>query len=200
MSQREPLVPSQAGEEVLCCSNLKLGLQAFANLATGAIGVGVLSFPFAFKSSGILLTLCMMVLFSGVNVLTLGSLCYAKTVVDRRALQALSYEELVLRTLGPRAHMLAIVLVLVNQFGQMMACLIIIADLGTPVVHEALHIHAPDLLIRTVLVLFFLLLVCPLFAAERITSLDFTSWLAVAAVAVVRATRTIYYGYDSSYL
>jgi amino acid permease len=63
-----------------CCKHIKLGLTAFANLATGAIGVGILSFPFAFKSSGIVLTLCMMVLFSGVNVLTLGSLCYAKYV------------------------------------------------------------------------------------------------------------------------
>jgi amino acid permease len=58
-------------------------------------------------------------------------------------------------------------------------------------VQDALHIHAPQLLIRTVLVLFFLLLVCPLFAAERITSLDVTSWLAVIAVAVVGKSMRI---------
>ena len=83
---------------------------------------------------------------------------------------------------------------------QAAACLIIIANLGLPVVRSVFHVAAyaaspaagapgdawsEDLLLRTALALSFLLLVSPLFAVKHIGSLSWTSWLAVGAVAGV---------------
>ena len=47
-------------------------------------------------------------------------------------------EELALRTQGPRAELFAIACVLLNQFGQLVACLIVIGDLGSPTVASLL--------------------------------------------------------------
>jgi amino acid permease len=112
---------------------------AFCNLCAGAIGIGVLSFPYAFRLVGVAGGMAMALLFACVNVLTLQALLHAAehaatvaAAAGRDAAAPRSYEEVLLRLVGRRAQLWAIGAVLVNQVGQMVACLIVISDLGSP--------------------------------------------------------------------
>lgn len=141
-------------------------VRAWANLATGAIGVGVLSFAFAFKSAGLGQTLVMMFAFALLNSLTLYSMLLGGeyTLAKTRSAPA-SYEQVVLTVLGRKSHALATLLVLINQFGQMVSCLVIIGDLGVPLMSQTLHWPSTDSnkSARALLAACFLLIVSPLF-------------------------------------
>ena len=128
---------------------------AFCNLAASAIGIGVLSFPYAFRVAGLDLGLAMCAVFCGINVFTALALLRACEACPRRTggrgggavpdpaadPAPRSVEELALRTQGPRAELFAIACVLLNQFGQLVACLIVIGDLGSPTVASLLSDH-----------------------------------------------------------
>ena len=105
---------------------------AFCNLAAGAIGIGVLSFPYAYSATGLALGLVMSALFCAINVFVALSLLSTCEAAARAGDAPPSLEAVAARTLGPCAELATITCVLVNQFGQVMACLIVISDLGAP--------------------------------------------------------------------
>lgn len=167
----------------------KSGLwSAFVNLLTGAIGVGILSFPYAFKSAGLVGITVLGLLFAALNAYTLWLLArYA----HRHAAHLVShptYESLVRRVLGPRAYAVVEACILFNTVGALSAFLIVVGDLGHVVLEEWLHsTSVPDFFYsKTCVVLVFCFCVAlPLSLFPHIHDLSFSSFLAVASVFVV---------------
>jgi amino acid permease len=81
----------------------KSGLwSAFVNLLTGAIGVGILSFPYAFKSAGLVGITVLGLLFAALNAYTLWLLARFAHRHAAHLVTHPTYEALVRRVLGPR--------------------------------------------------------------------------------------------------
>ena len=81
----------------------KSGLwSAFVNLLTGAIGVVILSFPYAFKSAGLVGITVLGLLFAALNAYTLWLLARFAHRHAAHLVPHPTYEALVRRVLGPR--------------------------------------------------------------------------------------------------
>lgn len=106
---------------------------AATNLFIAAAGAGILSYPFAVKSQGIVLNVLLSLCFAALNCYT--DLVLATTAFRvRRSLVALTYEEICLRVLGPWGYVGAVSTVIVGCFGVLIGFMVITADLVQPVI------------------------------------------------------------------
>ncbi|ELR11170.1 transmembrane amino acid transporter protein [Acanthamoeba castellanii str. Neff] len=127
-------------EVVVILPHEKSGLwSAFVNLLTGAIGVGILSFPYAFKSAGLVGITVLGLLFAALNAYTLWLLARYAHRHAAHLVAHPTYESLVRRVLGPRAYAVVEACILFNTVGALSAFLIVVGDLGHVVLEEWLH-------------------------------------------------------------
>ena len=164
-------------------------LRSYANLCASAIGIGVLAYPLAFRQSGVGAGLASASAFCAVNCGILLLLAACLSALARRGARVASFEELC-REAGSRVggkcggtcmHGAAVASILCNQFGQLLASLVLCATLLEPSLPAAWR----GLLARACIIALFMLLLCPLFFAHRISSLGCTSTIAVAIVGFI---------------
>ncbi|KJE97029.1 hypothetical protein CAOG_07515 [Capsaspora owczarzaki ATCC 30864] len=171
-------------------------LSAYTNLATAAVGVGILSYPYAFDAAGVLMIVLLTLVFIVVNGYTLQVLAdFAQR--HQAKLTLYSYEELVQVVLGRRAYLVAVAVLFFNVIGSCTGFLIVVCDLAVPVLAKWID---PDsfLASRTfVMLVFGLCVVFPLSLLGDFHSLAFSSFIAVASVLAV-AGVVVYRG--SSYI
>jgi sodium-coupled neutral amino acid transporter 7/8 len=158
------------------------------NLILSAAGAGVLSFPFAFRAMGLALGAAATLLFGAFNVLTLTILVHFTLRLDAAGqLRARTYEELCLRLLGERAYLAAVWCIVLGTCGALCGFLIIIGDVGVPVLQSLLGEGAFVASRGGIVVLFATFVVFPLSLLGTFSELACSSAVSVAAVVVVAA-------------
>jgi len=158
------------------------------NLILSAAGAGVLSFPFAFHAMGLTLGVAATLLFGAFNVLTLTILVHFTLRLDAAGqLRARTYEELCLRLLGERAYLAGVWCIVLGTAGALTGFLIIIGDVGVPVLRSLLGEGAFAASRGGIVALFAAFVVFPLSLMGTFSELACSSAVSVAAVVVVAA-------------
>jgi amino acid permease len=168
---------------------VKRGASVFTsvcNLANCAIGAGVLSLPFAMREMGAALGLLLAVLVAGMIVFTLNTLLKAGERHD-----AVSYQELVLKALGPAASHLVSLTLIIYIFGSCVAYTIIIADSFTAVLVGTLGADSQLASRDGVILLVAATVLLPLSLLRRTNSLAPASTLAVVALLYTTAAVVV---------
>jgi hypothetical protein len=182
---------------------------------SSAAGAGLLSYPYAMKCAGVVLTVIFTLIFAALNAYGLNLLArLTGKYYDR--LKYHTYEELVGIVLGPRAYKVCVAFLLWNVLGAMSGFLIIIGDrndththahnithavctrltssfslwaacaVASPPIEHALNCEGAFLCSRGFVILVVcLLIILPLSLLKDFHSLWFSSFLGVAGVIIV---------------
>jgi len=162
---------------------------AAVTLFVGAAGAGLLSYPYAVLNQGIALNV-------GLTVLVAILMVYSDLIIvqtaynNRRLLYMYTYEELVLRVLGPKTYLFAVATIIIGCFGTLTGFLIIVGDYGQPLLANVCppsdSTTCTVVASRAFVVLVFAVaVVLPLSHFNRIHSLKWGSALAAATVLAV---------------
>ena len=158
------------------------------NLVLSAAGAGVLSFPFAFRAMGLAFGCGATVLCAVANVLTLSVLVHFTLRLDAAGrLHARTYEEVCLQLLGERAYLCAVWCIVLGTLGALTGFLIVIGDVGEPVLRGALGEGSFVASRGGIVLLFSALVVFPLSLRGSFSELACSSAVSVAAVLAVGA-------------
>ena len=157
-------------------------MSSIFTLASSAIGAGILSFPYAFREAGLvtgLLACFGLVLIMGFS---LHAVVYATAEAQKIDPRVRSYEDLVLAATGPKTATFMEVIIVFYQYGVCVGFLIIIGDMLTPIMEEAVgagHVLSN----RQVLIAFMGICLCmPLCMLKQLFMLRHASVLSVCSV------------------
>eukprot|EP01087_Luapelamoeba_hula_P013641 TRINITY_DN389_c0_g1_i1.p1 TRINITY_DN389_c0_g1~~TRINITY_DN389_c0_g1_i1.p1 ORF type:complete len:529 (+),score=77.35 TRINITY_DN389_c0_g1_i1:235-1821(+) len=165
---------------------------AYANLATGIVGVGILSYPYAFSHAGSITNIIMTVVFTALNIYSLYLLtAFAEQQIRLKTLSQQTYEELVRLTLGPVWYYVAVGFILILTLGALTAYLIVVADMGNPVFSDWISFHGGfrDFIVSRyfIIVAFAVIFAFPLSLLGNIHNLAISSIIAVLSILFVVA-------------
>jgi len=154
-------------------------LSAIINLAKGAVGVGILSFPFAFKNTGILGGL---IVTLGMILISIVSLIMLTWLAD--VTRSSTYQEIVLRVSGKMMSVISELLIILLLFGSCIAFLIAIGDASLPFVKQIVGRQLPnDFLIRRVVIIVIgLVFIFPLCLFRTMKSLWISSFFGMVSI------------------
>jgi len=158
-------------------------LGSIFTLMTCAVGSGVLSLPFAFEESGIVLSAIILLAMSAINFYSLHLLVVCSTVSNKH-----TYQEVASLAYGKFGTTAVEVVILFALFGSMVGFIVIIGDLLSPVAcqftghYESCSLHTFYFnrnFLSFVIVLF---VISPLSFLPKIHQFQFSSALAVLTV------------------
>ena len=154
--------PTSAG------SSLVAGI---ANLLNTVVGAGILSLPYAFRSSGLAVGVAYQYIFGGAS--WYGSWLLLDAL--RSCPSCMSYEELASATLGRAGATAYNTASLINCYGACVSYLVVAGDILPPLLHESgIGIGRPAVLTALTLVL-----ILPLSALRDISALQYASGLSI---------------------
>jgi amino acid permease len=149
-------------------------------LANSAIGAGILAFPFAFKSAGLTLGIVLCLSLAVVMAMSLHFIIYSLEKAQKADPRIRTYQDLVQAAAGDNASMFIEVTMVVYLFGACLGFVIIIGDMLHPILANTgigfLESRNVCICLVTLGVIF------PLCTLRKISALQFSSTLAVAAV------------------
>ncbi|KAG0565939.1 hypothetical protein M758_7G024100 [Ceratodon purpureus] len=144
------------------------------NLCNAVVGAGVLSFPFAFRQSGIYGGL----FYTGlIWLIEVGALCILVRAAENN--RSRSYQELVASTLGPRLAVLTSATILLFVLGAMISFLIITGDVFQPIFAGWFGNDSALSDRRFVITVFAVVVVLPLSLKRSLRELKWTSTISV---------------------
>ncbi len=168
-SSRPERATSAAGASAPTGSSLTAGV---SNLLNTIVGGGILSLPFAFKSSGLLVGVFYQILFG------LGSWYGGWLLLDALRYRPVdSYEALAKASLGRFGGLAYNLAALVNCYGACVSYIVVIGDIVPPLLHEFGFRPFDDhvALRSSVLIIVTCLVIFPLSALRDISALQYTS-------------------------
>ncbi|KAK3243823.1 hypothetical protein CYMTET_46542 [Cymbomonas tetramitiformis] len=158
---------------------------AVLTLSISCVGTGVLAFPYAFKSCGVLAALLTCATMALVLGFTLYACVYCCECASRHLGRKVeSYHHLVRTVGGERLAYFTEVVIWLYSFGISLGCLVIIGDISEPLVARlaskyftsTLQMRAAPIIVIT------LTAVLPLSLLRNITSLSYSSFFGVVGV------------------
>eukprot|EP00040_Diaphanoeca_grandis_P029637 m.173900 g.173900 ORF g.173900 m.173900 type:complete len:478 (-) comp31744_c1_seq2:38-1471(-) len=174
-------------------------ITAFFTMCTACAGAGILSLPLAVLKIGILAASVTIILFGAANTFTLRIL--ADLTDDHRVSlekKQFSYEQLVAEVLGQRWGNVSAGIILLTQFGSLVAYWVILLDLSVPIVieHHWLRHISPDTLRAIVAFSLAIVIIYPLSFFKKIHSLAAVVVLAILSI-VWTAGVVVYEGAET---
>lgn len=144
------------------------------NMCNAAIGTGVLSFPYAYKQTGLLGGLLLTVLIYMIEVF---ALCILIRVAEKH--QCPTYQELVRTLLGSKMAFVTSVVILIMLIGGNVSYFIITGDVFTSIFVDAFGENPVLGNQKLVMVLFGLIVILPLSLKTSLKALKYSSMLSV---------------------
>lgn len=155
------------------------------NLCNAVVGAGVLSFPYAFRETGI---------YGGIIctglvwLIEVGALCILTRAAETN--QSKSYQELVASTLGARMAVLTSATILLFVLGAMISHLIITGDVFQPIFADLFGNDSVLSDRRLVITIFAMFFVLPLSLKRSLRELKWTSTMSVIMLTYLTVTLT----------
>eukprot|EP00474_Spongospora_subterranea_P002232 CRZ02690.1 hypothetical protein [Spongospora subterranea] len=147
------------------------------NLSSAALGAGILSVPYAFRESGFILGIGLMVLSAAVTIYSINLL-----VCCRDETRLSSYEDLSVYCFGKRLSMIVDLSIILFCFGCGVAYIVATHDILAPIIrhqfpdHPLLHNKGLIMSVSVTAIMF------PLSLVEKMSSLRFSSLLGVLSI------------------
>eukprot|EP01065_Artemidia_motanka_P049262 TRINITY_DN8111_c0_g1_i1.p1 TRINITY_DN8111_c0_g1~~TRINITY_DN8111_c0_g1_i1.p1 ORF type:complete len:609 (+),score=146.80 TRINITY_DN8111_c0_g1_i1:55-1881(+) len=193
----QPPPPPDSAISAFCTELLPEGSRrgAVFNLASATLGAGALSLPYAFAQSGILLGLVWLAVASLATIFSIKLLLRASRVATARAgFPVDSYEDLTRLVFGKEMLRVVELCIIMFCYGTSIAYCVAVGDILEPI--RRLD-WMPELLQgdhgrSIVMVSFWAVLMLPLSLLRSVSSLQFSSFLGVAAILVL-VSATIYH-------
>ena len=147
-------------------------------LANSAIGAGVLTFPYAFESAGLVLAIILCLCLALLMGFTLHVIAQSTEAAQKKDSRVRSYQDVVKLAMGERVSTAVEVALVLYLFGGCIAFLIIIGDMCQPLMPDQGIASHRSFIITLIAVS----VITPLCQLRRISALRFSSALAVLAV------------------
>jgi amino acid permease len=161
---------------------------AIYNLLNYIVGAGILGLPYAFRQSGVLLGLLLLIFVGLATVYSFYLLLWSSDISKQY-----SYESLARHGMGNKASTAVKCIIIIDSFGTLSAYLIVVADAARVFFAIFLEEGHP-LLDKRVLILLSLVLILPLSLLRKIEALGFTSLLSLLPLGFLLLLQIIFLG------
>jgi hypothetical protein len=148
------------------------------NLCSATLGAGALSLPFAFKQSGFVMGIILLIIASLATTFSIRLLILSSNKTGLN-----SYETLTVAMFGQRVGILVEFCIIVFCFGTSVAYIVAVGDVLERSVLEVFKDQLPEFMTRKFLMsLFFFTVMFPLSLFDKINSLRFASLFGIASI------------------
>jgi amino acid permease len=162
------------------------------NMLNVVLGAGVVSLPYAFNKSGIIIAVVLLIVVGFVTALSFSFLLWSSKVSN-----SYTYKDLSKRSMGPSLAIIIDIIIFVDTLGTAAANLILIGEsslafLQTKTSQNSPYLH-PNILIG-----FSLLITLPLCLIKNISWLSWTSLLSILPILYLIILQIVYLGMNGS--